>query len=92
MRSAWCAALPGQRDPAAFPTPTLASAQRAEDQTSSGGTCCGCSLPTRGAHEGSHVREGAAGVRAGIGGAGSLGAAVQKRISERGGGGWRPER
>lgn len=41
--------------PAASPTPTPAQAQRAEDQASSGGTCCKFFLPTRRPHEGSHV-------------------------------------
>lgn len=44
--------------PVASPTPTHAQAQRAEDQTSSGGTCCNFFLPTRSPHEGSHVRRG----------------------------------
>lgn len=47
----------------------------------------GVALPTPGPHEGSHVREGAASEWGG----GSLGAAIQKRIWERGGRGWRPE-
>lgn len=40
--------------PAASQTPTSVQAQRAEDQASSGGTCCKFFLPTRRPHEESH--------------------------------------
>lgn len=61
--------------PAASPTPTPVQAQRAEDQASSGGTCCNFFQPTRRPHERSHVS------------GGSPGTAVLRNMGQ-GGAGW----
>lgn len=54
----WHTMLLGQHDPCGLSHSHSRSGTKAEDQTSSDGTCCNFFLPTRSPHEGSHVRRG----------------------------------